>query len=83
MLTKTAIYSQNQFCNFLFPFLLLIVFFVPSQLFAQAKTVTGNVTGSDGAPIAGVSVQVKGGSAGTATDASGNFSLNVDDPMQQ
>ena len=31
-------------------------------------------------PIAGVSVQVKGTGAGTATDTSGNFSLNVNDP---
>ena len=80
MITKTVISSRKQFCNFLFPFILLIGFFIPSQLFAQTTIVTGKINGSDGLPIAGVSVQVKGTSTGTATDASGNFSLNVNDP---
>ncbi|MEP6950185.1 MAG: TonB-dependent receptor [Ginsengibacter sp.] len=79
MPTKTAISSQKQFFNFFFSFIFLFVFFVPTHLFAQAKTITGKVIGSDGAPVAGVTVQVKGASTGTATDASGNFSLNVED----
>ncbi len=53
---------------------------VPSIVFAQQKTITGKVTGSDGAPISGVSVQEKGTAKGTATDADGNFTLNVTNP---
>ncbi len=58
---------------------LLLIFIVslPSVVFAQATTVTGKVTGSDGTPLAGVTVQEKGSKTGTATDASGNFSLKV------
>ena len=32
---------------------------------------------STGKPLAGVSIQIKGTAAGTSTDASGNFSINV------
>jgi TonB-dependent starch-binding outer membrane protein SusC len=46
--------------------------------FAQNKTITGKVTDSrSSAGLAGVSVQVKGGSTGTTTDDNGNFSINV------
>ncbi|MDQ6904009.1 MAG: carboxypeptidase-like regulatory domain-containing protein, partial [Bacteroidota bacterium] len=60
--------------------LLSFAFSAPCQIFAQVKNVTGTIIGSDGAPIAGVSVQVKGTTSGTSTDSSGNFSLNVDNP---
>ncbi|HUZ57941.1 MAG TPA: TonB-dependent receptor [Hanamia sp.] len=63
-----------------FYFICLFALFFPLQLFAQSKIISGTVTGTDGLPISGVSVQVKGGSAGTATDSSGNFSLNVSNP---
>ena len=62
------------------PFVFLLAFFVPSSVFAQAKTVTGKVIGSDGSPISGVTIQEKGSKVGTATDASGNFSLSVTKP---
>ncbi|MBS9767316.1 MAG: carboxypeptidase-like regulatory domain-containing protein [Flavobacteriaceae bacterium] len=52
--------------------------FVPMLLFAQTKTVTGTVTAkSDGAPLPGVNVLVKGTTAGTQTDFDGNYSLKV------
>ena len=66
--------------SYFLPFVFLAAFFIPSFVFAQATTVTGNVTGSDGAPVAGVSVLEKGTKTGTATDASGNFSLSVSNP---
>jgi TonB-dependent starch-binding outer membrane protein SusC len=69
-------FPKNQFLSLIFLFFAII----PAQLFAQAKIVSGTVKGSDNSPIAGVSVQVKGSNAGTATDASGNFSLPVNDP---
>uniref|UniRef100_F4C3K1 TonB-dependent receptor plug n=1 Tax=Sphingobacterium sp. (strain 21) TaxID=743722 RepID=F4C3K1_SPHS2 len=37
--------------------------------------VVGNVTASDGSPLPGVSVKVKGGVAGTSTDLDGKFQL--------
>ncbi len=63
----------------LFFLISLFVLLLPVHLFAQGKIVSGKISGSDGSPIAGVSVLVKGSKVGTATDASGNFSLNVDD----
>ena len=62
------------------PLFFLAVFFMPSFAFAQVTAITGKVTGSDGAPIAGVTVQEKGTAGGTATDSSGNFSLSVSKP---
>ncbi len=39
--------------------------------------VTGRVTGSDGAPIPGAAIRIKGTSQGTITDATGMFSINA------
>ncbi len=50
---------------------------MPFQVFAQTKTITGNVKGTDGDPLSGVTVLEKGTSNGAATDASGNFSITV------
>ena len=46
-------------------------------LFAQNIVVSGKVTGPEGTPAIGVSVNVKGGTAGTATDATGNYTISV------
>ncbi len=61
----------------MFPFVLGLCMILPLGLLAQTTAVTGKVTGADGSPIAGVTVQQKGSTAGTATDATGKFSLNV------
>ena len=42
----------------------------------QQKSVSGRVTDSANSPIPGVSVVVKGTTAGTITDGNGNYSLN-------
>lgn len=55
------------------------IIFMPFVASAQKKTITGKVTGSDGTIIAGATVLEKGTPNGTATDASGNFSLAVSD----
>lgn len=56
-------------------FLLFSVFLLFSAtLLAQQKTITGRVSSNDTA-LAGVSVQVKGGTAGTQTDAQGRFTI--------
>ena len=61
--------------------LLLIVmalFFGAGSILAQTKQITGNVTSSDdGQPIPGVSVAVKGTTAGTITNFDGDYTLNV------
>ncbi len=45
---------------------------------AQNRTVTGTVTSKDdGLPLPGVSVKVKGGTAGTQTNVDGKFTLNA------
>ncbi|MEO8413896.1 MAG: SusC/RagA family TonB-linked outer membrane protein, partial [Ginsengibacter sp.] len=80
MTTKALVFPRKLFSRIFFPFILLVGFLIPAQLFAQGKTVTGKISGSDGAPIAGVTVQEKGSGSGTATDASGNFSLSVSKP---
>ena len=41
--------------------------------------ITGKVTDATGAPLAGISVQVKGLTGGTTTNADGNFSLSAPD----
>src|SRR5690606_1270100 len=48
------------------------------SLHAQQRTVTGRVTdASDGTPLPGVFVVVKGTARGTATDTDGRYSLDV------
>lgn len=44
---------------------------------AQTHSLRGHVTGPDGNPLAGITVQVKGTNNATATDAKGQFELNV------
>ncbi|MEJ7677067.1 MAG: TonB-dependent receptor [Segetibacter sp.] len=44
---------------------------------AQTKSVAGSVTDDKGAPLAGASVVAKGSSVGAATNASGNFTINL------
>jgi len=79
-MTIKTIHSGKKFSGYFLPLVFLAVFFIPSLAFAQVATVTGKVTGSDGAPLAGVTVQEKGAKGGTATDAAGNFSLSVSKP---
>ncbi|MFY0482056.1 TonB-dependent receptor plug domain-containing protein [Flavobacterium sp. PLA-1-15] len=55
---------------------LLLVLFAQIT-FAQERTVTGNVSDSNGLPLPGVSIIIKGTSTGTQTDFDGNFSLSA------
>ena len=46
----------------------------------EARTITGTITdGSDGSPLIGVNVLVKGTGRGTVTDFDGNFTLEAED----
>ena len=56
---------------------LLLLMMVPLSVFAQ-NTVSGTVTDSNGEPIIGAAVQVKGTTIGTITDFDGNFSISAD-----
>ncbi|SOD20051.1 SusC/RagA family TonB-linked outer membrane protein [Pedobacter xixiisoli] len=54
-----------------------IILFVAANAIAQEKVITGKVTGTDGLPIPGVSVKVKGTTVGVATTPNGSFSIKV------
>ncbi len=61
-----------------FTVLLAFLVFVFSGLWAQNMQISGNVTSAeDGAPLPGVSVVVKGTTAGTVTDFNGDYVLAV------
>ncbi|HUH28365.1 SusC/RagA family TonB-linked outer membrane protein [Gelidibacter sp.] len=56
----------------------LFMAFVMQFSFAQEKTVSGTVTSlSDGLPLPGVSIIVKGTTRGVQTDFDGNYSISV------
>ncbi len=50
-----------------------------SGAFMQAIAVKGTVRGSDGTPIPGVTIQVKGTTTGTVSQPDGTYSINVPD----
>ncbi len=54
---------------------LLILLMAANFSFAQQKELTGTVTSSDGAPLAGITVQT--GASTVVTDANGKFSINA------
>ncbi|HMO40916.1 MAG TPA: TonB-dependent receptor [Saprospiraceae bacterium] len=45
--------------------------------FAQSLTVSGKVSGPEGEPLIGATVQTKGSSTGTVTDVDGNYEIQV------
>ncbi|MEO6134297.1 MAG: SusC/RagA family TonB-linked outer membrane protein [Ginsengibacter sp.] len=58
--------------------LVIFCFLVTTSGWAQSKTINGKViSASDGSPLAGVSVLVKGTNLGTATNAAGEFSISA------
>lgn len=50
-----------------------------AMLAAAATVIHGRVTGEDGAPLVGVTVQLKGTSAGVVTKENGEFQISVPD----
>lgn len=68
----------QQFLQLKKGFLILILLLATSFAFAQQKmTITGKVTGDNNAPLAGVSVTVKGTSNGTITNSEGSFTIQA------
>ena len=61
----------------LFLFMLALLFGINEQAYSQ-RSVTGVVTGkSDGVPIAGVNIVVRGSGTGSITDSEGKFAIQV------
>ena len=65
------------FLHFATIFLLMLFLFSTQVLYAQEKTLSGNVIGEDNMALPGVSVVVKGTVVGTVTDINGKFNLKV------
>jgi TonB-linked SusC/RagA family outer membrane protein len=61
--------------------LILLISFGGLQLYAQTKTITGNVTDAGGEPLIGASVQAKGTINGTNTDIEGKFSIDISESI--
>ena len=56
-------------------FLTVILLTCSVTVFAQTKTVTGNIVDNNGAPVIGATILIVGTTNGTTTDVDGNFSL--------
>jgi TonB-linked SusC/RagA family outer membrane protein len=55
----------------------LLFLFIEGVCFAQQKSITGTVIGTDNEPLPGVTVIIKGTSQGTITDPDGKFSIEA------
>src|SRR5690606_30512595 len=56
-------------------FLTLLLALLVQIVFAQEKTISGNVTDQDGLPLPGANIVVKGSATGVQTDFDGNYSI--------
>ncbi len=66
-----------------FCFAFLLFFLSLSYVFAQTRTITGTVKDEKGAPLQGASVQAKGSKTSVATNATGQFSIQVQPGVNQ
>ncbi len=57
---------------------LMGMFAITTQALGQQKTVTGKVTGEEGAPLASVSIIIRGTSSGTVSNSEGNYSIRAE-----
>lgn len=70
--------KKNEFkMRLRFPVGLLLLFFCSLSVFAQDRTISGVVRDTQGEPIIGANVMVKGTGIGSATDINGNYTLTV------
>lgn len=60
--------------------LLMLLLLMSSVLYGQQVTVSGTVTDSQGVPLPGATVQIRGTNVGALTDAGGKFSIDVSGP---
>ncbi|MEI6945857.1 TonB-dependent receptor [Paraflavisolibacter sp. H34] len=61
-------------------FATLLIFNIPRSALAQGFPVTGTVTDTSGAPLAGVTIQVKGTQTRTVSKPDGTFSITAPNP---
>ena len=62
----------------MFRFLLVSFLFLASNVWAQDRTISGNITSDeDGSGLPGVNVILKGTTVGTTTDVNGSYSLGI------
>src|SRR5688572_9643477 len=47
------------------------------QVFAQERTISGTLTSSDGSPLPGINISIKGATIGTTTDQNGYYEITV------
>ena len=59
--------------------LMLIFLINTGSLFAQEKTISGNITSNEGVSLPGVNILIKGTLTGTITDLNGDFTIKVPD----
>ena len=59
---------------------ILLLFLLPAITFSQTLSIKGKITDDKGLPVSGVTVQEKGTSASTITDANGNYTLGNVNP---
>ncbi len=69
--------KNNRIMKTLLSLIAMLLFTAMPVQTTDTTTITGRVTDSSGAPIPGVSVQVKKSKTGTITDADGKYSINV------
>lgn len=62
-------------------FLPVLLLVLSTTLFSQARTVTGMVSDTQGAPLHGATVLARGTSIGTATDSTGAFTLTLPEKL--
>lgn len=63
--------------------LTLLLLMTHLTIYAQGRKIQGKVIAGNGQPLPGVSVFIKGTGTGTATNADGNYLLNVPDTATQ
>ncbi|MDB4875156.1 MAG: hypothetical protein JWM41_1602 [Gemmatimonadetes bacterium] len=56
---------------------LMGIFLLSAQAFAQQRTVTGKVTSEQGTPLSGAAIVVKGTNTGTSSNNDGNYSIRA------
>lgn len=71
----------GKFASGLLVFGMLWMFVLGGAVFAQEHEVTGQVTNQDGQILPGVNILVEGTQIGTATNASGEYSITVPSPQ--
>ncbi len=74
---RPKVFFMNHFLRKSFLFVALTCF-THALLIAQTRTITGKVTSAtDGQPMPGVNVTLKGATSGASTDAEGNYRVTI------